>query len=326
MHGSDQRAFNSRVDDLLLGVPLRELSDETLAEQILTAGATSPDVVSHRDELLRRHRHMIVRRAQRACSRLAHAGWCCPGRGCDEALPSGVGAIGEQLAGRRVLATIGARGSLEVAALLADGRRRPPGLSVLRGWINEIRLADGSPNANGAVSSVPSLARYFGGSLVRAGIDTDVRRRWNTDRGLLQRLQPSARFCEAWFHHLAELDGRADAGDDPTAAAAVLDLLDNSKLGRNPRAWVGALYDDACDVPSHDVTRGHDIQRLCRRIFPNRIVEYQQGEQLVSVVVALIALADESAGSELGTQIERAIDLTRRGGEVFDDRRNLVDG
>lgn len=145
----------------------------------------------------------------------------------------------------------------------------------------------------------------------RPGIDTDVRRRWNSDRGLPARVNLPEGFVDEFDRLLAEMEKLPDA-------QPLFELVDASKPGRSATTWAQYLYDDLCDQPSDPTLTGVDVRRLARRVFAedrvDELVSTGEAERVFQFIQGLIELAADNINSDFATKyFGAAIGQTRLG-------------
>ena len=281
-----------------------DLDDRDLAERILDGDPRGDATVVYRDELVRRYRDPLLNRSRKACGRMAHRGATCRDRQCTHVLVSAMSAVAEELVGRTVHAVSVVGDWPQTIAAPAPAERKAPGYQLLRKWVPD--------------SDTVPLPERLGKLLYKDGMDTDIRRRWNLDRGLPVRANVPDGVAADWEQRLDTLEQQDST--DP-----LIELIDRSKPGRNAESWAQYIYDDLCDLPSHDSIAGIDSARLARRVFSDlddierdELVASGRAQRLFDQILECFAAAAEDEGSSFVTDhFDAAMAMTRLG---LDDR------
>jgi hypothetical protein len=254
------------LDELAQIQQLHDLTDDELVDRALAGEAAALTM------LRQVTRGLFVSLGRAVCIRMGHLGepHGCPGYGddrpeCDRAFLSAIRYLESRTYGSTDVLPASGLSSTDVTL---DAPRT--------------RLLDSFPTRKVRGAGFGA----FVGAQWRQGLDTEVRRRWNADRGLLQRIRvPKAVQCEAdaVLTRLAEhLAAEGHAADD------VLAHLDATTL------WAQALYDDACDwgYEGEPILHGRVARHVVRALSRRRSLDDGDADRLLREVAALADRVD----------------------------------
>lgn len=226
---------------------LRDADPEELADVVLSRDHPDHDLAC--DVLLERFRPVMAKVARRICQQLGHYGGSCPGYRCEHAFASAMSEFATRLTGDRYsFAAVGSRATSEFFRNANDRARRTASpTSVVSRW-----------RANHGANSSKALGTVVTAELRAPGRATDVRRRWNVERGLLSRANVPAKHKASAQVQLAE---RSRQENDPE----IWELIAMSSPVHDVQKWADRLYDDACDNAPPGVA-DHDDHRVARSV------------------------------------------------------------
>jgi len=245
---------------------LENLSDEELSTALVHA--TGETRALYRAEAERRLLPLVQRFTQQSCKRIGHRGERdCPGLLCDLAFTSGWRVLRDKI--------IGTDGKDRTTA--TNARRSGPVLGLIE------RFPDRRTKQSDLFQFIASN---------RSGWDTEVRRAWNLDRGLLARARPNRTETgpltdgfARWIQSSVEVQFVEETG---------------ARVTRKPMDWVDALYDDACETGTAQPV---DTDRVARRLkldtvaAPLRKTLIEQADRVVEHHAPTLFQAFENARS-----------------------------
>lgn len=271
----------------LLGKRLHDLASLEVA--LMACDPQHPDRELAQQELIRRLESHLHSRACSLCRRLSHCGGNCPRHRCDQAFPSVVRSLVRRVLG--VEGTLMTRGGAVDLVKLPPRRapRTATPANTVRRWIGSPKQAEVSMEA----FVVTEINRA-------AGVTSDARREWNSDRRLPVRINLRRQEREA-------LDGRMRRlAEQPEGVAA---LLKECGPRNNAAKWLDHLYNDACenarDFPFERLPV--DYERLLRSVAPSGSGDQRRIDLLRRFVEELLARPDLEADAE-SDELSRLLD------------------
>lgn len=241
---STRSSFRERRRLAEVRARMRDLDDHELAT--LVVNPLSPDHALACDALADRFLPQLLRRARNICRHLGHCGQQCKGPGCEHAFNAAVGELASRITGQRYYYAHyeGVGGVLHMNSEGRARRTTSPASAASR-WLKRREVKTSAP-----------LGAVIGSELKDAGRATDVRRRWNLERGLKARVNLPQSIKAPAAALLAERAARSDA---------VGRHLRSSSPGTTVQAWADRFYDDACDNARPGL-HGPDDQRIARSV------------------------------------------------------------
>lgn len=255
---------------------LRDVDSVELAQIVVAPDHLDHDVAC--EVLLERFRPAMVKHAKRVCRQLGHYGGSCPGYRCEHAFSSAMSDFATRLTGGRYsFASLGGGAVREFYRNANDRARRTKSpTSVASRWLKR-RASDPLRTLPTAVAS----------ELRAPGRATDVRRRWNVDRGLLSRANmPASLKSKAG----ADLMQRCKQHENRGAKA----LIALASPVHDVQKWSDQLYHDACDVAPPIVER-HDDHRIARSVGWHLVDDHTTVDmrQAIELVIDVLISADD---------------------------------
>jgi len=278
---------------------LGDADPEELADVVVSRD--HPDHELACEVLLERFRPVMAKVAHRICQQLGHYGGRCPGSRCEHAFASAMSEFATRLTGDRYsFAAIGSHATSDFFRNANDRARRTASpTSVVSRW----RAKHGADPSKVLGTAVTTELRATG----RA---TDVRRRWNVDRGLLSRANvPAKHKAEAQ----KQLTDRSREHDPE-----IRKLIATSSPVHDVQKWANRLYDDACDNAPPGVT-DHDDHRVARSVGWELVDDETTHamRQAITLVIEILSKIDD--GNFWQRHMGAAYHQTRVGVREYDD-------
>lgn len=266
-------SLSERITQQEAVASLLSLADEDLARMVVTP--TDRRHTAACVAVRQRSHSLLLKNAKRICGHLGHSGRRCLGPGCDQAFNAAMGELATRITGIKVSYAHIPGATFEECFYVNSADRKPrtsrPSSATLR-WMGRVQN-----------HRELSLAAAIGSELKTQGRFSDVRRRWNTDRGLKARINlPDHIFIELQ----SALDQSLRAVSAPIAA-----MIDDSAEGRSIKGWADRVYEDACDTAAYGVL-GPDRLRIARAVGLPLVENVVDGLGYVALDVMLSVLFD----------------------------------
>lgn len=267
------------------------IDDEDLATLIVTVD--DPLHVAACEAIRQRSYSLLLKNARRICGHLGHSGRRCGGPGCDQAFNAAMGELATRIIGAKVSYAFVPGATFEECFYVNSADRRPrttrPASATSR-WLERPLARPGL-----------SLSAAIGSELKAQGRFSDVRRRWNTDRGLKARINLPSPVAQ---NLRAALDRKLGVVGPEVRA-----VLESAVPKNNVVSWAERIYDDACDTS--ELTVGPDVLRIARAVGIASIEGRLHHVEATAIELVVTVMSEAADGYVLNQYLAPAYAISR---------------